>query len=57
LDDIVEHKDGAVVAALEHEHILVKGLLVVQDLVDLEVHGLAGPHAGLLREPAIFLAS
>jgi hypothetical protein len=26
---------------------------VVQDLVDLEVHGLAGPHIRLLGEPAI----
>jgi hypothetical protein len=26
---------------------------VVQDLVDLEGHGLAGPHSGLLGEPAI----
>jgi hypothetical protein len=26
---------------------------VVDDLVDLQAHGLTGPHAGLLREPAI----
>jgi hypothetical protein len=26
---------------------------VVQDLVDLEAHCLAGPHVGALREPAI----
>jgi hypothetical protein len=26
---------------------------VVNDLVDLEAHGLTGPHAGLLREPTI----
>lgn len=54
LDDVVQDQDGAVVAALEDEDILVLGLLVVQDLVNLEVHGLAGPHAGLLGEPAIW---
>jgi hypothetical protein len=27
---------------------------VVQDLVNLEGHGLAGPHPGLLGEPAIW---
>lgn len=53
LDDIVEDEDGAVVAALENENILVLGLLVVEDLVNLEVHGLAGPHVRLLGEPAI----
>lgn len=57
LDDIVEHKDGAVIAALEDKNILVLGFLVVQDLVDLEVHGLAGPHAGLFGEPAIYSLS
>lgn len=53
LDDIVQDEDSAVVAALEDEDILILGLLVVQDLVDLEAHSLTGPHAGLLREPAI----
>lgn len=54
LDDIVEHQHVAVVAALEDQHVLVLGLFVVQDLVDLEVHGLAGPHVRLLGEPAIW---
>lgn len=53
LDSVVQDEDGAVVAALEDEDILVLGLLVVQNLVDLEGHGLAGPHTGLLGEPAI----
>jgi hypothetical protein len=53
LDDVVQNENGAVVGALEDKHILVLGLLVVQDLVDLEVHGLAGPHIRLLGEPAI----
>lgn len=53
LDDIVKNENGAVVGALEDKDILVIGLLVVQDLVDLEVHGLAGPHIRLLGEPAI----
>lgn len=54
LDNVVQDQNGAVVAALEDENILVLGLLVVQDLVNLEVHGLTGPHAGLLGEPAIW---
>lgn len=53
LDDVVEDEDGAVVGRLEDEDILVLGLLVVEDLVDLEGHGLAGPHVGDLTEPAI----
>lgn len=55
LDDIVEDEDHAVVGRLEDEDILVLGLLVVDDLVDLEGHGLAGPHVGDLAEPAICL--
>ena len=53
LDDIVEDENVAVVAALKDEDVLVLGLLVVQDLVNLEAHGLAGPHRGPLGEPAI----
>lgn len=55
LDDVVEDENGAVVAALENKHILVLRLLVVNDLVDLEAHGLTGPHAGLLGEPSIYI--
>ena len=53
LDNAVEDQHGAVVAALEDEDVLVVGFLVVQDLVHLEVHGLAGPHGRLFGEPAI----
>jgi hypothetical protein len=52
LDDVVEDEDHAVVGGLEDEHILVEGLLVVDDLVDLEGHGLARPHVADLAEPA-----
>ena len=53
LDDVVEDKDHAVVGRLEDEDVLVLALLVVDDLLDLEGHGLAGPHIGDLAEPAI----
>lgn len=53
LDDVVENEDSAVVAGLEDEDILVLGLLVVEDLVDLEHHGLTRPHVIDLAEPAI----
>jgi hypothetical protein len=53
LDNVVQDKDAAVVGGLEDQDILVLGLLVVQDLLDLEVHSLTGPHAGLLGEPSI----
>jgi hypothetical protein len=53
LDDVVEYQDGAVVGRLEDEDVLVLALLVVEHLVDLERHGLAGPHVGDLAEPAI----
>lgn len=54
LDGVVQDQNGAVVAGLEDEDVLVLGLLVVQDLVDLEGHGLTGPHPGLLGEPAVW---
>ena len=54
LDDIVEHEDNAVVAGLENEDILILGFFVVEDLVDFEGHGLAGPHVGDFAEPAIW---
>jgi hypothetical protein len=41
LDYVVENQDSAVIGRLEDQHILVLTLLVVQDLVDLERHGLA----------------
>lgn len=41
LDDIVQHKDSAVVGGLKDQDILVLALLVVEDLLDLEGHGLA----------------
>jgi hypothetical protein len=54
LDDVVQNEDGTVVAGVEDQDVLVLGLLVVQDTVNLEAHGLARPHAGLLGEPAIY---
>jgi len=45
LNDIVKDKDGAIVGGIEDQDILVFGLFVVEDRVDLEGHGLAGPHA------------
>ena len=41
------------VAGLKEEDVLVLGFLVVEDLVDLESHGLARPHVRDLTEPAI----
>jgi hypothetical protein len=54
LDDVVENEDHAVVGGLEDEDVLVQALLVVDDLLDLEGHGLTRPHAGDLTEPAIY---
>ena len=53
LDDIVEDKDSAIVGGLEDQDILVLGLLVVDDVLNFEGHGLAMPHIGDLAEPAI----
>lgn len=41
LDNVVQNQNGAVVGGLEDEDILVLALLVVQDLLNLEGHGLA----------------
>lgn len=54
LDDVVQDQDGPVVGGFEDENVLVLGLLVVDDIFDLEGHGLAGPHLGDLAEPAIY---
>jgi hypothetical protein len=56
LDGAVKDEDGTVVAALEDKNILVLGLLVVKDLVDLKAHSLARPHVGLLGEPSICIS-
>lgn len=53
LDDIVKNQDGAVVAGFEDEDILIFALLVVDDILHLESHGLARPHLRDLAEPAI----
>ncbi|KAH3662402.1 hypothetical protein OGAPHI_005654 [Ogataea philodendri] len=54
LDDSVQNQDVTIVRGLEHQHILVLGLLGVQNLVHLERHGLAGPHGvANLGEPAV----
>lgn len=53
LNDIVQNEDGAMVAALEDENVLVLRFLVVEDFLDLEGHGLTGPHVRGLGEPAI----
>ena len=53
LDDIVQNKHGAVVGRFEDQDVLVLALLVVENVLDLEGHGLAGPHVGDLAEPAI----
>jgi hypothetical protein len=55
LDDVVKNKNGAIVAALEDKNVLILGLLVVENLVDSEVHGLTRPHFRLLGEPAIWI--
>ena len=41
------------IARFEDKDVLVFALLVVEDLVDFEGHGLPGPHVGYLAEPAI----
>jgi hypothetical protein len=56
LDDIVKNENGSVVGGLKDEDILVFALLVVEDLLDLEGHGLARPHVGDFAEPSIYLA-
>jgi hypothetical protein len=53
LDDVVQDEDHAIVGRFEDEDILVLALLVVKNLLDLEGHGLTGPHVGDLAEPAI----
>jgi hypothetical protein len=53
LDDIVQHEDSAIIGGFEDEDVLVLAFLVVEDVLDLESHSLAGPHVGDLAEPAI----
>lgn len=41
LDDIVQDQDGTVVGRLKDQDVLILALLVVQNLLDLQSHGLA----------------
>ena len=54
LDDVVKDEHDAVSCGFEDEYVLELGLLMVQDLVHFEGHGLAGPHVVDFAEPAIF---
>ena len=53
LDDVVQHQNSAMVARFEDQNVLEFALFVVQDLVNFEAHGLAGPHVGAFMKPAI----
>jgi len=53
LYDVVQDQHGAIVARFEDEDVLVFALFVVEDLIDFESHGLAGPHVRNLAEPSI----
>ena len=53
LDDTIEDKDVSVGLGLEDEDVLVERLFDVQDLADLEGHGLAWPLGGNFTEPAV----
>ena len=53
LDDVVEDEDVSVVGGLEDQDILVLGLLVVENVLNLERHSLSWPHIGDLAEPSI----
>jgi hypothetical protein len=55
LDDMVEDEDGAVVGGFKDQDVLVLGLLVVDDILDFQGHGLARPHIRDLAEPAIWI--
>lgn len=57
LNDIVQDQDGSVIAGFEDEDILILGFFVVDDVLDLESHRLAGPHLRNLAEPAIWRRS
>lgn len=56
IDAVVQHEDNTVLAGLEDEDVLVLGFFVMEDLIDFESQGLAGPEVGILGEPAIWLA-
>jgi hypothetical protein len=53
LDDVVENENSAIVGRFEDENVLVFAFLVVDDILDLQSHGLARPHVRDLAEPAI----
>lgn len=53
LDDTVEDEDVTIGGRLEDEHVLVERLFNVEDLLDLEGHGLTGPKGTGLLEPAV----
>lgn len=44
LYDVVQDEHSAIVARFEYENVLVLALFVMEDLIDFQSHGLAGPH-------------
>ena len=57
LNGTVENKDISICLGLEDENVLVEGLLDVENVVDLEGHGLARPLRGDLAEPAVYMGT
>jgi hypothetical protein len=53
LYDAIEHEHVSVRVGLEDEQVLVERFFYMEDLVDGESHGLAGPKELFLSEPAI----
>ena len=53
LNDTIENEDITICLGLEDENVLVEGLFDVQDLPDLQGHGLTRPLGRDLAEPTI----
>ena len=54
LDGTVQHEHIPIGGRPENEDVLELGLAFVQHLLDLEAHGLTGPHHLRLTKPSIF---
>lgn len=53
LDNTIEDQDIAVGLRFEDENVLIKRFFDVQDLIDLQGHGLTRPLRGDFTEPTI----
>mmetsp|Transcript_36910 Transcript_36910/g.80794 ORF Transcript_36910/g.80794 Transcript_36910/m.80794 type:complete len:296 (+) Transcript_36910:2108-2995(+) len=53
LNDTIEYKHSTMILALEDQHVLILGPMMIKDLINLKGHGLSWPQLTTFMKPAI----